>query len=414
MTNPPDSRRRGLVYILGATGIAGVCGYLIQLAAPALLSDAHAYLAFSVFWSTLYLFGSALSGAQQEMARAAHPAEEERGRSPVRTFAIGAAGVVAVGAVVVGLVLSPGAFSSAPVAMTVWFSVGLVGYVLMSVLAGMMYGLEMWRAIAALTVTDAVIRAVLVTAALALELPIGVIAALISVPFVLSAGILWLAVRRRVVGRYVLDVGPRRLSANTLSTAVGAGAMGVLVTGLPLLLRSFLPTSDAAYLAGLILVLTITRAPLIIPIMALQSFLVVSFRRSTAHLWGVLLRYLLILAAVTGAFAVAAWLWGPAVIDFISQGRFVVEPYTAAVVVVSAGLVASMCITGPALLARAQHRWFVGGWVLAAAATIVLLALPIESEVKATAALLVAPALGVIVHVVRVSTFTAEPVAQVD
>ena len=119
-------------------------------------------------------------------------------------------------------------------------------------------------------------------------------------------------------------------------------------------------------------------------------------------------------ALMTGVFAIAAWLWGPAVIDFISQGRFVVEPYTAAVVVVSAGLVASMCITGPALLARAQHRWFVGGWVLAAVATIVLLALPIDSEAKATAALLVAPALGVIVHVVRVSTFAGEPVAQPD
>jgi hypothetical protein len=402
MSLPSDGRKRGLAFILGATAVAGACGYLIQLAAPALLDDAHAYLAFSVFWSTLYLFGSAVSGVQQEVTRATHPSPRSERRSMLRIFTIGAVLVLIGVTVLVGFALAPSAFAPAPVAMTVWFGVGLVGYLLMSVLAGVLYGLESWATIAGLTIADALIRAALVTAGLAHGVPIGALAALIAIPFGLAVGIVWLTVRRRLVGRFVLDVGPRALSMNALRTCMGAGAMGVLVTGLPLLLRTAMPTADPVFLAGLILVITITRAPLIIPLMALQSYLVVEFRRSSVHVWGVLSRYLLILASVTAVLAGAAWVGGPALIDFISEERFVVEPATAAVVVASAGLVAAMCITGPALLARGLHNRFLAGWVLAASATILFLILPLETGLRTALALLAAPALGVIVHVFSV------------
>lgn len=398
MSQPPDTRRRGLTYILGATVVAGACGYLIQLAAPALLKDAQAYLAFSVFWSTLYLFGSAVSGVQQEVTRATRPSSLAGVRSSLPAFTLGAIVVLTLITGVVGAAFASGAFAPAPVEMTASFGVGMFGYLLMSVLAGVLYGLEMWRSIALLTVLDALIRAAILTIGLALGLPTGALAGLIAIPFALAAGIVWLAVKRHVVGRFALDVGPRQLSANALRTCVGSAAMGVLVTGLPLLLRTFMPTADVSYLAGLILVITITRAPLIIPLMALQSYLIVEFRRSTVHVWGVLSRYLLILAAVTTVAAAAAWAGGPALIDLISQGAFAVEAPIAAIVVVSAGLVGAMCITGPALLARGQHNWFVGGWVLAASATVLLLLLPLDTPMRASLALMVAPGLGVIAH----------------
>ncbi len=218
MGSPPDRRRRGLVYILAAMAIAGGCGYLIQLAAPALLADARAYLVFSVFWSTLYLFGSAVSGIQQEVTRATHSSAEPAGPTSLRTVAIGAVGILGALTVVVGFALSRGAFSAAPVEMTLWFGVGIIGYLLMSVLAGVLYGLEMWSSIAAMTIADALIRAALVLLGLTLGLPVGVLAAFIAVPFGLAVAIVWLGVRRRVVGKYILDVGPRRLSLNALST----------------------------------------------------------------------------------------------------------------------------------------------------------------------------------------------------
>jgi O-antigen/teichoic acid export membrane protein len=402
MRLPLDARRRGLAVILGATAVAGACGYLIQLAAPALLGDAHAYLAFSVFWSTLYLFGSAVSGVQQELTRATHASPRPTGRRTLRIFTLGAAVVLAAVSALVGILLSSGPFAPAPAAMTVWFTVGLVGYLLMSILTGLMYGLELWGPIASLVVADALIRAVLVMVGFALGLSTGVLAALVASPFALAVGIVWLLIRRRVVDRFLVDVGARQLTANTLRTSLGAAAMGVLVTGLPLLLRTTMPNADAAALAGLVLVITITRAPLIIPLMALQSYLVVEFRRSSAHIWSVLSRYLLILAAVTAALAAAAWAGGPALIYFISHGQFAVAASTCAAVVASAGLVAAICITGPALLARGQHNWYVAGWVISAAATICLLMTPVEIGLKTALALLLAPGLGVIMNVLSV------------
>jgi O-antigen ligase len=70
--------------------------------------------------------------------------------------------------------------------------------------------------------------------------------------------------------------------------------------------------------------------------------------------------------------------------------------------VASAGLVAAMCITGPALLARGLHNRFLAGWVLAASATILFLILPLETGLRTALALLAAPALGVVVHVFSV------------
>jgi hypothetical protein len=183
---------------------------------------------------------------------------------------------------------------------------------------------------------------------------------------------------------------------------LGAAAMGVLVTGLPLLLRVAMPAADTTFLASLVLVITVTRAPLIIPLMALQSYLIVEFRRGSTQIWGVLSRFLMLLAAATTMLAAAAWLWGPAVVAVISEGRLSVDSPTAAVVMLSAGLVAAMCITGPALLSESEHTWFVAGWVVAAASTIAFLVIPLDYESRTRLALLLAPALGVVVHLLRV------------
>lgn len=402
MTPHADGRRLGFLYILAATAIAGACGYVIQLAAPVFLDDPHEYLAFSVFWSTLFLFVSGVSGVQQEVSRATHPAVDAPKSRTLGTFALGAVGVLAVVAVLVGFALATSAFAAAPVDLTFWFGVGLIGYLFFAVLGGILYGLERWRTIALVTVADAVVRALFVTVGLVLGLPTAPLAAGIALPFGLVAAGVWAVVRGRVAHGYTVDVGVRQISLNALGTAIGAGAMGILVTGLPLLLRTAMPGADAAALAGLILVITVTRAPLIIPLMALQSFLIVVFRKGIVHPWAVLSRYLLLLAAVTAALAVAAWLWLPSLIAWLSQDRFHADPWVCAIVVVSGGLVGAICITGPALLARSRHAWFVAGWVVAAGVTIALLAIPAPMTTRVALALLVPPVVGVVIHVLGV------------
>ncbi|NYG20522.1 O-antigen/teichoic acid export membrane protein [Agromyces hippuratus] len=396
---PAERRSRGLILILAATAVAGAFGYLIQLLAPALLDDAESYLAFTVFWSTLYLFSAAVGGTQQEVTRATRRSDVPVHTPTLRTFTLIAAAILAVVAVIVGLALGPVAFAAAPVAMTGAFAIGLIGYLLTAVLSGVLYGLSLWRPIALVMVIDAVLRGVAVGLGLLLNAPPGLLAFLVAAPFALTFGIVWIGFRREVVGNYRLDVPAARLSVNALGTVTAAAATGIMVTGLPMLLRTLMPTFPAESLAGLVLTITLTRAPLIIPLMALQSFLIVDFRDAGKRVRPRLVKYAVLTALVTALLALAAWLWGPWLVELLSSGRYSVEPYVAAAVMVSGGLVAILCLTGPAVLSEGRHAPYIAGWVGAAVVTIAALLLPLDPMTRTIVALLAAPIVGIAIHV---------------
>lgn len=398
-------RTRGLIYILSATAVAGVVGYVIQLLAPAMLAGPADYLAFSVFWSALHFVVAAIAGVQQEVTRAAHPVTRaahstERSGNPgvLQQFAVRAGCALIVLTVISGIFLADILFPQSPFWMTLWLGIGLLGNLLLAILAGVLYGLSFWPAIAALTVTDALIRGVLVSIGLVLQLEPATLAAFIALPFSLAFGTIWLAARKQVAGRYRLDVDARRLSLNTLSTVAASAGAGVMVAGLPLFIKLAMPLTPADMLASLILIITVTRAPLIIPLMALQSFLILEFRTAGAASSRRLVQYLLGVAGITVVASLAAFAWGPWLANFISAGRYQVDPLTAALVVASAGLVGLMCLTGPALLSRNRHKLYASGWVAAALATIALLFVPIHPEQRTLLALIIAPCLGLIVH----------------
>lgn len=402
MTSFVGGRSRGLFYIIVATVVAGMSGYTIQLLAPALLTDYQQYLSFTVFWSTLFLFGGAIAGVQQEVTRAAHPALEPVRTDTLRDFTMVSIGVVALATVCVGATLAQTAFQADPFAMTVWFGLGLVGYLLVSVASGLFYGLSIWRAIAALTIVDACLRAMFVAVGFFANAPPSLLAGAVAAPFILAFGIVWLTVRRSVIGRFVLDVPVSRLSLNVLGTVLAAAATGIMVTGLPLLIRLLMPGEPAAVLATIIVVITVTRAPLIIPMMALQSFLITEFRGPGAPIWRRLSRYLIAILAVSVLAATAAYLWGSQVIAVISGDRYDVAPFFVACVVASAGMVAALFLTGAALLSMSRHAVYVAGWLTGAGLTVVLLLIPTVPETRVLTALIVAPLVGLVIHLVGV------------
>ncbi|MBF4561690.1 hypothetical protein ITJ43_06015 [Microbacterium sp. VKM Ac-2870] len=403
MVRPPEPAARGLVAVLGATAIAGASGYAIQLLAARLLADPHDYLSFSVFWSTMYLIGSAVGGIQQEVARAAAPVLPEAPPGALRGFVAAASVVVVAVAVLVGVSVAPIAFAGTGAGMAGALAVGLLGYVATSVLTGLLYGLHRLPSVAALIVVDAVLRAAAVTLALALSAPPDVVALAVAMPFGIAVLVVWVMVRPRVRGMYALDVSPVRLACNTAHTVAAAAATGVMVTGMPLLLRLSLADATVSTVAALTLVITLTRAPFIIPLMALQSYLTVVYRDAPARAEPRMLRYLAVAAAAAVAAGALAWLVVPWAIELISVGRYAVSPWTSSIIVVSAVLVGSLCVTGPLLLARKQHRAYAAGWLWAAVSTIVLLALlPLAAQPRVVTALVLAPAIGLIVHLAAV------------
>lgn len=396
-------RGGGLVAITVATVVAGGIGYVILALVPKFVTDPERYLAFTNFWSGLYLLVAALSGLQQEVTRATTPASGGTGR--LGRFAL-TSGLVA-GALVGGSapLWAGHVFGAAAVPMVVALVLALVAYAGVAVLSGVFYGLKLWRAVAGLTIADAALRLVLVGTALLAGAGEAVIAWAVALPFPLALAALWLLNRGRVAGRYAVDVPPGRLARNALNTVGGAVALGVLTSGLPLLIGVAAGSAPKAAVAALVFVIILTRAPLVIPLLALQGWLTVYFRdrsdespRPVVLVAGGVLGASLLVAGV--AFVVEPWLlqalWG---------AGYRVDAPTCAGIVFTAGLTAALCVTGPATLAAGRHNAYLAGWALAALTTVGALVapLPLPLAVHVLVAMAVGPIVGMTVHLVSLT-----------
>lgn len=382
-----DDARAGLRAILVATAVAGVASYLVTWFVPRVIGFAE-YASFAVFWAALYLLVGTLSGLQQEVTRATVPVDAPVHANRARTFGLVAAAITLV------LVLAAG--WTTPYALPL--AVGAASYALVAVLAGSLYGLARWRAVAALVLVDALLRLAAILVVLLFTHDVVALAWAAAVPFGLALVVLWPFIRRSVVGRAQLDVGYRRLSWNVSRTLLAAASTGVMVSGFPLLLGLTSAGADPAQLGLYILAATLVRAPLVVVAMSLQSYLLIVFRDAAGQVGR---RLLVILCAVAGAavlLAGLAWLVGPAVFGWLFPGEPTPQGWFVAALVVSSALVAAMFVSGSAVLARAQHFFYSAGWVAGALVTIVVLVLPLELETRTIVALVAGPLAGLAVH----------------
>lgn len=395
----PSTAPGALRWILLATATAGLLGYVIQVAAPRLL-DENAYVAFSVMWSTIYLCVAAMSGVQQEVSRAARPSADHEPSTVLRTFTLAAIAAGVLVSVALGLWLSLTTVHIPFLALAAIFCIGFAGYLANAVLSGVLYGLHEWRGVALLTGLDAILRTVFIGIGLAMDANPVWLGLGIAFPFGLSFTLAWILLRTRVVGRFALDVSSRRLSRNVLSTVGSAACSGIMISGLPLLLGATSAGVPASALGALIMTINLTRATIVVPVIALQSYLISAvFRNRTSirprRLFGLLGAALVLTACISAV----AFLVGPLLVSVFSAGGYEIAPVTIAVVVFSAGLVALMCITGPALLAEGRHSANVAGWLIAAALTVVCLVLPTDFTPTTLVALTLPAVAGLVVHV---------------
>lgn len=398
MIAPTARRIPAVVLILGATLISGIVSYVITWLVPWAVGF-EAYAAFALYWSALYLLIGTLSGVQQEITRAtviqlAPSGEPNRARG----FGLAAIGLVGVGVLITGLAWAPLVFPNSGWALALPIAVGTAGYVAVAVLSGTLYGLARWGWIAAFVLIDALLRLALVALALLFTQDVLVLAWTVALPFPAVFLLLWPALRRRVVGKAQLDVGYRQLASNVLHTVAGAAATAVMVSGFPLFLGVTSQPVSAAVLGMVILAVTFVRAPLVVVAMSLQSYLVLRFREHPPT------RRLGVLAAVVAlvggaALALAGALMGPPVFAWLFPAEPVPDAGFIAALCGSSVLVAALYITGSGVLAAGQHRVYLAGWLTGAVATVVLLLVPGEIVTRSVIALLVAPALGVAVHI---------------
>jgi O-antigen/teichoic acid export membrane protein len=399
-------RLSGFTLILLATVIAGVVGYVITWLVPRQVGFAS-YAGYAVYWSLLFLLIGSLSGIQQEMTRAS---SSSTGTSPnprgarAGRFMLIAALLVAVLVMATSPLWASATFGLLGFGFAVPLAFGAAFYVIVAVVGGALYGASAWRPLFFLIATEAVTRLLAIGIVLVFTKDTVVLAWAVVLPFPVTLAVLSPWLRRRLTGQGRLDVDYRRLIWNVARTIAAACSLGVMVSGLPFLLGVTSPQSDAQSLGLLIIAITLTRAPLIVVVMALQSFLVVFFRDRAAHLIRAIGMVVLLIAAAAVIFSVAIYFLGPFIFGILFPGQPTPSSSLLVVLVVSSALVGLLCTTGPAVLSLGRHGLYSVGWVSAAVVTIVCLLLPLPLTDRTVSALVAAPIVGLIVHGIGLAT----------
>lgn len=407
----------GLRSILGATLLAGVAGYVVIWLVFRSV-DPATYNVFATFWAMSYLVVGALSGVQQEMSRATAVRDSAVAKSSKASVARIFGLVVALGALVLvivsGFVWAPFVFPSASIALLVPLAVGIASYVLVATLAGSLYGVSYWSAAALLIATDGVLRLVLVVIALVVSGDVVALGWAVALPFPLTLLIVWPIIRQRFVGTSVVDVGLGQLGWNVLRTLIASASLGLMLSGFPLLLGLGGKDVSPLLLSQIIFATTLTRAPLTVIALSVQSYLVVLFRDRPESLWR---NFGIVTALVSGAGAVLAVLGaiaGQRALSLIASSEFLLDGWFIFVLVISSVLVALLSVVSAAVLARSAHMIYTLGWFAAAIATVMFMVLPLEFTTRIGLALTIGPAVGFAIELGWLVYRTQSPLVATD
>ena len=395
--------RSSVARVGAATALTAACGYAVVYLAARDLAPAG-FSVFAVFWGAFGLVTGAANGLLQETTREVRaagylqvtPGLKKRGTHPLRVAAM-----VGIGAAVLIAASSPlwggRVFAAAHWLSVGLLSVGLAGFFLHATLLGVLAGSNRWTQYGALMVTDAVIRVAVATAAVVVGWGL--------------VGFLWATVAGAAAWLIMIAASPTTRAATRLLTPGGtatflrgaahsitaAGASAILVMGFPVLLK--VTSSQLGAEGGVvILAVTLTRAPLLVPLTAMQGNLIAHFVDERTKR----LRALLAPAALVGGIGIvgvlAAGLVGPWLLrvgfgpDYHAAGALL------AWLTAAATAIAMLTLTGAATVAAAMHRAYALGWVSATVASALLLVLPLPLQTRTVVALLCGPLVGIGVH----------------
>jgi O-antigen/teichoic acid export membrane protein len=384
-----------------ATVLSALCGYAVLYLAARDLEPAG-FSVFGVFWGAFGLVTGAAFGLLQEATREVRSARytEIVGTGP-RTHPMRVAAMVGVVAAVVIATSSP-LWSGHVFVESQWLSVGLLsvglaGFCLHATLLGMLAGVNRWTQYGSLMVTDAGLR-------------VAVAAATFVVGWGLI-GYLWATVAGAVAWLILLIASPATRAAARLLTPGGtatflrgashsiaaAGASAILVMGFPVLLKA--TSGDLGGTGGVvILAVTLTRAPLLVPLTAMQGNLIAHFVDQRTERLRALVGPALVVTGLGLLGVLLAGVFGPWLLREAFGAQYLADGELLAWLTAAAVAIALLTLTGAAAVAAALHRAYSVGWVSATVASALLLLLPLGLETRTVIALLCGPLVGIAVH----------------
>jgi O-antigen/teichoic acid export membrane protein len=278
-------------------------------------------------------------------------------------------------------------------------SVGLAGFCLHATLLGVLAGTNHWTQYGSLMVTDAVIRVTIAAATFVIGW--GLTGFLWATVAGAAAWLIILAASptARVAARLLTPGGTATFLRGAAHSITAAGASAILVMGFPVLLK--LTSTELGAQGGvIILAVTLTRAPLLVPLTAMQGNLIAHFVDERSDR----LRALIAPAAIIGAVGVlAAGVVGPWLLRVAFGPQYQASGALLAWLTAAAVAIAMLTLTGAAAVAAALHRAYALGWVGATVASGLLLLLPLPLQTRTVVGLLCGPLVGIGAHLVALS-----------
>ena len=411
--------------LLGSSLLAAVSTLVVTMIAQRALNGSE-LTEFLLFWAALFTVTGIITGIQPEITRAvgtarthavADGAASAEGSAPqgARVVTVTAAlGAIAGALVLVSSPLWAGQQipHSAAVGVTV-MAVGVFLYALQATMSGVTAGEDRWYLFAAVGGLESAGRLILMLAAALLIPSLAGLEVATAVPMGLWLILAFVTVSGRRLWIARADVPARRLITNILWSFLSSAAAAVLMMGFPNVLKaSGAAESEPVVLGTLILAISITRSPIMIPLQAFQGVAVSAFLKQRHRPVAAFIKPAAAVVAMGAVGALAAYLVGPLLFRLIyppaagaeSAYEAAASGLTLGVLVFASALLALMTLSGNMALAVNQHRIYLAGWVVAAVVTLSLAFLVSAPLVpRAIVALAVGPVCGFVVHMVGVS-----------
>ncbi|MGL4305198.1 MAG: lipopolysaccharide biosynthesis protein [Mycobacteriaceae bacterium] len=410
VTTPQSQTDGGAVKkIAVATVFSALSGYLVLFLAAKNLGPAG-YVVFSVFWAAFGFATGAATGLLQEATRAVRAGQTSRATSAAAFPVQIGLGVGVVSCMLVAAsspLWTQRIFSVNPWLSVALLSMGLCGFCTHTSIMGSLAGVDRWKQYSTLMAVDAGFRLAVALGSVVCGWAIG------GFLWATVAGSFsWLLVlifseKTRSTFQLKADVDVLGYLRGAMHTVSASAASAVLIMGFPVLLR--ITSADLDAQAGvIILAVTLTRAPLLVPLTTFQGAVISYFLdRPNNKLHALLLPgagiFTIGSLGIIAAATVGPWLFRTAFGD-----QYQSSPALLAGLTVGALLIAVLTLTSSATVAAAEHRWYSAGWWVATTVSLVMLFLPWAVEMRTVSALTVGPALGIVVHLWVLSRTSAE------
>ncbi|MFW0109414.1 hypothetical protein ACN081_01640 [Rothia sp. P13129] len=413
-TPPTSITRKESSAILGASVLSALSAFLATVIAKHALPSADVP-EFLVFWALLFGIYGIIGGIASEATRAVGAAQLNPPATPGARPAVIALGIglgIAIIVTATSGIWIHYFLSQDPQFTLVAIALATVLYAVQVALSGNAAGEKKWYLMATINGGEATWRFV---SMLVVGLLAGYLWGLEAA--VISPALLWIVLAicsshaRSALGARG-DVPAKTLTINTLIAMGSAGASAALTTGFPLMMKATEGASSGTHsdmvLGALILAISITRSPIMIPLQAFQGVAISLFIKHQDRPLQAIVRPAGALLGVGAIGAIAAYLIGPFLFLAIYHPKpeetvayqEVAQGHILALLTFASAIMALLVLSGTLVLATNLHRIYILGWVGAACISLGLLFLPLPLMVRVLISLFVGPLSGFSIHLI--------------